>query len=242
MNLIKYITFGIISIGLAISCTREFNSVKPVPISAVTIVNGVINSNPLLADLSGADSIVAYFYTTQQIRYGSFFEYSIPSGKVPANVFQVSDTDVSFFSGILNLQPQAIYSLYLSSSDTTGKNIDTLFLQDDPPYHSDTDSTAGIRFINLSKGSNPMSVDIQGNVNGSEVSSLAYQAITNFKNYQATLEITQYNFEIRDAASGNLLTTYTYTTAPFQNITIAVIGSEDTTATVPISVMQINNY
>jgi hypothetical protein len=224
------------------SCTKDLTNVKIAPVSAVTVVNGVVNSNPLIADLSGADSVASYFASTPQISYGGFQEYSIPSGKVPAVVFQNSDTAVALFQATLNLAPHAVYSIFLSAADTGGKSIDTLITLDNPPYHSVTDSTDGIRFVNLSAGSNPISVDIQGNPYGSEVNSLAYQAITNFKNYPAGYNFTQYNFEIRDAASGNLLTTYSYGVSPFKNITLAVIGSEDSTATVPLSVTQINNY
>ena len=240
MNLIKYSLYIIAVQACCLSCKKEFNNVKTVPISAITIVNAVVNANPLVADFSGADSVAAFYSTTTQIGYGSFYEYSLPSSKTPAAVYQLSDTTNPFYKETINLQPDGVYSLFLSGADTN--HVDTLLTQDNPPYHSNADSTAGIRFVNLSTGSSPISIDIQGESNGSEASSLAYQAITNFKNYPATQEVTQYNFEIRDAASGNLITTYTYTTAPFQNITIAIIGSEDPSVNVPVSVIQVNNY
>jgi hypothetical protein len=117
-------------------------------------------------------------------------------------------------------------------------------VQDMPPYHPSTDSTAGIRFVNLSAGSNSVSIDIQGNPNTPILSSLPYKDITNFELFAANTaaQINGYTFEFRDASSGNLLTTYTYAVSPFQNITICFIGSEDPTVGVPVSAIQENNF
>jgi hypothetical protein len=229
------------------SCTKEANNVKPVPISAVNIVNAVIGSNSLIADLTGADSVAAYLTTTPQIGYSSFYEYSIPSGNVPIAVYQTTDTlNAVFKTGLknstLNLQGSKIYSLFLSGQFAAQGSVDTLLTLDNPPYHPATDSSSGIRFVNLSPGSSPVSVNIQGNPNASELSSLSYRNITGFKNYPATANITQYIFEIRDAASGILLTTYNYNLAPYQNITIAIIGSEDPAVSVPVSALRVNNF
>jgi hypothetical protein len=247
MKCLKYLYIIIILQVTCVACTKEANNVKPVPMSAVTIVNAIINSNPLITDLTGADSVAAYLTTTPQIEYSSFFEYSIPSGNVPVAVYQTTDTlNPVFKTGLknstLNLQGSKIYSLFLSGQLGAQGSVDTLLTLDNPLYHPATDSSSGIRFVNLSPGSSPVSVNIQGNTNGSEVSTLSYRNITDFKNYPATMNITSYTFEIRDVASGNLLITYTYNLAPFQNITIALIGSEDPNVNVPVSVLRVNDY
>jgi hypothetical protein len=131
----------------------------------------------------------------------------------------------------LNFVAGGIYSLLITGADTT--NPDYLFVQDVLPVH--TDSTVGIRFVNLSTGSNPVSVDIKGQANGSTVSSLAYKSITSFTNFGATSSVSSYIFEFRDAMSGELLANYTLggvnTNSPtvtntvlFNNLTIALIG------------------
>jgi len=223
-----------------VSCKKESTYVKPAPLSALTVVNAVVNANPVIADFSGADSVSTYFSSTTQIGYGSFYEYSVTAGKPAAAIYQVSDTLSPFYKGILNVQPAGVYSLFLSGSDTS--HIDTLLTLDNPPYHPSADSACGVRFINLSPGSQPLSVNLVDNANGSEAGNLAYRAITGFKNYYAGLNATAYTFEIRDAASGNLLATWSNNLPIYQNITIAVIGLQDSAATVPISVMQINNF
>ncbi|HEX3386898.1 MAG TPA: hypothetical protein VHS53_16975, partial [Mucilaginibacter sp.] len=80
-----------------------------------------------------------------------------------------------------------------------------------------------------------------GNANGSEVSGLPYRGISNFKNYPATINVGQYNFEFRDAATGNLLATWSYYVTPFQNITIGICGSA-TDINFPQESFQVNNF
>jgi hypothetical protein len=208
--------------------------------SAITVVNAVINSNPLIADFSGADSVAAYYYTSQQIGYGTSWEYSVSSNKVPIVVYQISDTNTALYKNDLMLQASTSYSLFLSGPDTT--HIDTLITQDHAPYHSNSDSTVGIRFVNLAPGNNPISVDVQGNSAGSEASKLPYQSITNFKLYPAPLNITQYIFEIRDDASGDLLTTFTYNVVPFQNITIVINGINGGLGNNSLGAFIVNNF
>jgi hypothetical protein len=147
------------------------------------------------------------------------------------------------------LQSGRIYSLYLTG---TVAQPDTVFMQEQLAAHSMADSVAGVRFVNLSPGSNPVSVDIKGQANGSEVVSLAYKARTVFKTYKADHAVTSYIFEFRDASSGTLLTTYTLNgvnnassasltttnTLRFRNMTIALIGGRTTAQ----SVLLIPNY
>lgn len=242
MKLLKFILVIVLAQVFSLSCAKEASGVKQISISAFTVVNAIVNANPMIADFSGVDSVSAYYSTTPQIGYASFNEYSIPSGNVPTVIYQISDTSQPQFRGVLNLRPSSIYTLFLSGIVNSQNQADTLLTQDNPPYHAVSDSSVGVRFVNLSPGSNPISINIQGNVNGSEVSSLPYRKYTSFRNYPATVNIIQYIFEIRDAGSGSLLTTYVYNLEPFQNITIAVIGLEGSPTLASISATQVNNY
>jgi hypothetical protein len=223
---------------LLYSCKKEFSVVNPVSLSSVTVINATTGSGGIIPNF--AKSPVQYFAYANVVGYGSFYEYSIPSGATPVSVWQKTDTIHVVFKGTFTLQSQGIYSLYLCGDNLTSP--DTLFTHDILAYHSVTDSVAGVRFVNLSPGSNPVSVDIQGNANGSEVSSLAYKKITSFKIYTDTNEnpnpSTGYIFEFRDQASGNLLATYTYNNiARFRNVTIVLYGDPGNQST-----FQVNNY
>jgi len=240
MKPIKFTIFILVLQLLCFSCKKEISNVKPEPVSAITVVNAVIGSNPIITDFSGVKPVSTYYATTPQINYGAFQEFGEVSGNLPLTVYQITDTIQPMYKANLNVAGGGIYSLFLTGTDPT--HPDVVFNQDHPPYHAAADSVIGVRFINLSPGSNPISVNLQGAANGSLASSLSYKSITNFSDIPFTTSITQYIFEIRDASSGTLLTTYSYTTAPYQNITIAVIGEEGASAAVPISAMQENNF
>ncbi len=85
---------------------------------------------------------------------------------------------------------------------------DTFLVKDEPLTFAIEDSSMSFRFVNLSPGSAPVSVNLQGAANGSEVSSLGYKNITAFRKYKADASVGQYVFEFRDAATGELLTTF----------------------------------
>lgn len=178
--------------------------------TALTIVNAVVGSPGLITNFNApsgnkqADTLQYYRYALQ-IGYGGFAELS-GSGVTNLSLTPADDTLVTLWSGSLNLLPNAIYSFFLSGPDTA--HVDTMLVTDHPLPHDTPDSSVGIRFINLSPGSNPVSINIQGNPNGSEIPSLAYKGVTNFKNYPATSAVSTYIFEFRDAATGTLLTTY----------------------------------
>lgn len=228
----------------------------PGQVAAVTVVNAVVGANPIITDFTGAHPISTYYSTTQKISYGSSFEYSVSGGNVPIVTYQTTDTTNALYKNTLNINGGNIYSLFLCGKATTGDAADYLFTTDDLPSHNAADSTVGIRFVNLSPGSSPISINIQGQAAGSEVNSLAYKSITSFKNYAATRLIGSYVFEFRDSSTGNLLTSFTISginngtgtntstnNYRYKNITIAFKGlpgiSSGSTAQ---GAFQINNY
>lgn len=198
------------------------------------------------------------FTGAQTVSYGSSFLIGPPSGSLQLYLVQRNaDTIVNhgqvskfMFNQSLTLNVNKVYSLFIIGKDTTAP--DYLFVQDTLPYHAD--SSAGIRFANLSTGSNPISVDIKGQANGSEVASLSYKGITSFKGYPTPYTISSYVFEFRDAASGTLLASYTLSgvnngtgtnttanTVRFNNLTLALIG-QPSGGVIAQKVIQINNY
>jgi hypothetical protein len=240
MNSRLFILFFAILIPI-LSCHKQITIATRVKNSSVTVVNAVVNSSSIVTDFSSEP--VQWYSNAESVGFASYYEYAIPSGEVPVMVSQSTDTLHTIFNGNFHFEPQQIYSLFLAGQiDQSGQSTaDTLLTLDNPPYHSISDSTDGIRFINLSPGSNSISVDIQGEANGSEVSGLAYRAITSFKTYSATNNVSQYNFEFRDSATGNLLATWTYGVTPFQNVTIGLCGSP-TNNNFPQEIFQVNNF
>jgi hypothetical protein len=161
---------------------------------------------------------------------------------------------------VLNFKAGSLYSLFITGEDTT--NPDFLFVQDTLTVIRD--SSVGIRFVNLSTASNPISINLEGNANGSEVGNLPYKGITSFKPYINNSTTIDYLFVVRDAATGDSLTQFDFlasgssnngygltdpsnnqnngTLLTFRHVTIAVYGSENISSSNPLSTMLIDNY
>jgi hypothetical protein len=91
------------------------------------------------------------------------------------------------------------------------------------PYRTDT--TAGIRFINLSPDSPPLNITLSTSPTVNEVSNLRYKQYTDFKSYPANYN-SSYIFQVRDT-TGNLLKSYTLRASSFPlfaNITLVIRG------------------
>jgi hypothetical protein len=250
---------GITYAGLACQKTTTAPTVSGV--SALTVVDAIPNSVYNLVPVINTSSAIMWFQNANSIGYGGFWEYSPVSGSDTVYVLQSDDTlNVGpktaglMFYNILPLKKGGIYSLFLCGADTTSP--DYLFTADTLPYHNPIDSTFGVRFINLSAGSNPISVDIMGNPNGSEVGSLSYKGITSFREYTASSSSpSSYTFEFRDATLGGLLSSYTLSgilngiganaranNYRFRNFTVALIGQPGVNAEVQQSAILVNNY
>jgi hypothetical protein len=213
--------------------------------SAFTIVNTLVNSTPVVTNFSQIavggklSTSLNWYNSALQIGYGTYSELSSYAGMTLLSLSQISDTLVSLWNGLLNLSVGSTHSLFIIGADTT--NVDTLFTTDVIPYYPYTgDSVTGIRLVNVSPGSNPISVDIQGATGAPLVTNLSYKGITGFQALPATsvVQTNGYTIEFRDAASGTLLTTYSLPIVLFKSQTLAFYG----TALSGQLVMAINNF
>lgn len=238
-----YLLCSLLLFGAA--CTKK----NEVPGTAsLNLFNGVIGSAEMLPNFRGTTPLEWYRnvgfltyglvrkYTSVSVKsYDAYYNYS---GVIPLAFSEYPDTtahDQPIFNLTLDLPVGSMNTLFLTGSLT---EPDTLMSRDYPPYHAVSDSTMGVRFVNLSPGGLQVSINLQGESNGSEVNNLAYKSITSFKNYSANTIAgdSPYVFEIRDASNGNLLTTHTIDVKNvldgqilrnnyrFRNLTLIIIG------------------
>ena len=193
---------------LLASCTKQGD---PPGTASLIIVNTVVGSQPLVTNFSGTKPIT--YYTARQLIYKAFNDYnnlfSAYSGLQQLALYQYPDTTEKsnpLFNLTLDLPVGSIHSLFLTGTVNTP---DTVFTKDNLPYYAAGDSAMGMRFINLSPGSNPISVNIVGRANGSEAGSLSYKGVTGFRNYPVKMSLADYVFEFRDAGTGTLIASYT---------------------------------
>lgn len=117
-----------------------------------------------------------------------------------------------------------VYSVFLCG-DTLTQRGEAVVIKENIPYR--TDSTAGIRFINLSPNSTPLNITLSTSTTVNEVSDLAYKQYTDYKSYPG-LYNSAYTFQVRAANNpGTVLTTFSLTAAQvprFANITVVIRG------------------
>ena len=234
-----------VSLGVFICMCACHKSTTEVAPASLNIINAIADSQAVIPILN-ADQPTNYFVNAEAISYTNAHLYSPPSGSTFINIAQITDTvqvspKFDLFSGTFNLLPGAIYSLFLTG-DTTA--LDTMFVRDNiPPYY--TDSLAGVRFVNLSPGSLPISITIEGNPSSqTEFSGVGYKSITSFKTYAANNSVanSSYLFVVRDQATGDSLASYSWSYTLFKNNTLIISGSESSSSTTPLQVFQMNNY
>lgn len=189
------------------ACKKEKDTPGP-GTSRLTIVNGVVGNMGLLPNFNGTNLGVPYYRLLIVIDYGISQVFTSYSGQQKLALYQLPDTTPTskpLYNLALDLPINTGHTLFLMG---TPQDPDQLLTTDQLPYHAPADSTMGIRFVNLTKGSAPVSVNIKDQASGSEVANLAYKSITAFKNYPAGSAVSSYTFEFRDQATGALLTSY----------------------------------
>lgn len=197
---------------LLISCKKY--KVESYPMTSLTAVNAVVGGTGMKI---GSQPNV--------IDNNNFLHFSILRDSNGLYVWPVADSLHPYYSNSKFVsQDKDMYSLFVFGQTGSTEGI---IIQENIPFR--VDSTAGIRFINLSPNSTPLNITLSTSPTINEVSDLAYKQYTEFKSYPA-LSNSAYTFQIRDASSaspGAPLATFslTATTIPrFSNVTFVIRG------------------
>lgn len=194
----------------ASSCKKDI--LKPgTGTSALMMVNGLVGNSRLYTNFNGTElSGIKSYGNLTLFSYGT---YLLPNtsyvGQQKLGIYRPADTlqgGKPLINLILNLQVNTVNTLFLTGTEQAP---DTLFTTNQLPYHAPADSTMGIRFVNISVGGNPISVNLTGQANGSTVENLPYKSTTGFKNHSTRSAIARYTFEFRDKVTGELMASYT---------------------------------
>lgn len=232
------------------SCKKE---TKLRGTASLNIINTVAGTSELATNFKGTDPNNFYLG-------GGFLSYKSAddrnmfraySGTQRLGLYNYPDTtskSVPLYDLTLDLPVGSITSLYLTG---TVSSPDMLLIKDTLPELPAADSSMAIRFVNLSQGSGPVSVNIINKANGSEVNSLAYKGVSKFNLYPVNFTMDDYVFEFRDAVSGTLIASYTteYLSDPggdygsmwiYRWFTIALVGKPGGTGVDAQSILLIN--
>jgi len=215
-------------------------------VATINVINAIPNSaNGILPIFGTVDSPLYYQDLYYTIYYGSGYCYTQEAGKQNLTIIQANDTPTAKFApnlykGSLQLASGGIYSMFLGG-DTS--NVDTLFTADRLPGIIPTDSVSGIRFANMSTGSNPYNVTLTGNPpSQTEFANISYKSASSFKTYPTNSAIGGvYNFTIWDQVTGDSVTTFTWAYKIGYCHTIVISGSESGTP-YPLYLFPYNNF
>lgn len=229
----KYILTLLLLVPLFFSCKKD-NVLTD--LASVNVINATVNVTSARVNYQGLS--VFYSALNDKVNFGANKVYTIPANTLRLmDIVSATDSTISLYHRKIKLGPGNIYSLYLAGQSTA---VDTVLLKDNIPYRAD--STAGVRFINLSYNSTPVNVTLSTTSTVNEFSSVAYKSITDFKTYPALKANTSYVFQVRDGSTNALLVSYTLTTPRFANCTLVLKGMVGGTGTTALGVMRVNNY
>jgi len=231
----KYLSFLLI-IGSMLAASCKKNDAGVPLLASVNVVHAVVNAPVIKVNTTGGQ--VFYATYADSIKYGAAKAYSLIAGiDAPITIVSTSDTTKPLFNAALSTNEGELYSLFLGGQYP---QCDTVWVRD---YFSNyADSSVGVRFINLSPNSGAININIKGNTGKLEATNLAYKQITNFTTYAARSTNSSYIFEIRDAATSSLLSTFTLSITRFHNHTLVIRGLKGATGANALGVFSVNNF
>ncbi|HEY4147273.1 MAG TPA: hypothetical protein VGM41_00020 [Chitinophagaceae bacterium] len=232
MKYSNYLLVVALFVGLA-GCKKD--SVTLSPLASLNIVNASVNLGTVKVNFTGLKGLYSSISTT--VAYGANTAYGANAGVTVPVTIVPADTTQTAFSGNFSFVTGGIYSFYLAGQSTA---VDTILVKENIPSY--TDSSCGVRFINLSYNSSPVVVTLASSITTNEFSSTPYKQMSGFKKYPALVANGTYAFTVRDASTNALIASYTLTTPRFFNCTLALKGMIGGTGTSAIGVMRVNNY
>ena len=231
MKVINKILIMLLGVSLFASCQEKLK-LEPNLIS-VNVVNASINVSSVKVNYLGTSDL--WKILNDQVSYGTNRVYSVFPDK-HFKIVSATDTLTLLYNKTFK-KIGDIYSLFLAGQSTA---VDTILVKENIPYRAD--STAGVRFINLSYNSTPVNVTLSTTATVNEFSAVAYKGITDFKTYPALKANTSYIFQVKDGSTNALLVSYTLTTPRFANCTLVLKGMVGGTGTNALGVQRVNNY
>lgn len=209
------------------SCKKY--EIKTYGMASLTTVNAVVG---------GVGMKVGSGSTT--ITNNNFAQLSLLAGSNDLYVWPVADSLHPYFSNSKFVtEDREIYSLFVCGRVGSTEGV---IIKEDIPVRAD--SSAGIRFINLSPNSKPLNITLSVSPTINEVSDLAYKQYSEFKSYPG-LYNSSYTFQVRDASCISPAPPLTTFSIPallvprFSNITLVIRGLVG--ATPALGVTRVNN-
>ena len=205
--------------------------------ATLNMINCMVDAEIIVSDF-GIDRSVKYLWESKFNRYAEhnvYAQLSLPTGLHTITTYNYPDTlskDAALKTISIEAESADMLSLFFVGDKA---HPDTMLIREEFPVHMYGDSTFSVRFLNLSYGSNPVRVEVDGTAQPL-VSNLAYKARSGWHTFSARANAGTYMIRFKDQVSGNEIASYTISdagsTGDFtpniwrkNNVSIALIGS-----------------
>lgn len=218
--------------------------------ASVTFVNAINDNTSTLYPYFGEGRPKAFSFINKRTN-GSGWQYGTNKTELFLKYFLNNDTlpkDLPVFEKKLNLESGEVYTHFLYGS--IGQLKDKMIREAIPGF-SMKDSVTNVRFINLFEN---RAVDVVQTAPVAETlaSDLKYEELTAFIRIPCTVAVMNYRFEIKDHATGTLLSTLSATNNSGNNIvssdwlyrskTLTVMGKWSSTTSFAAKVATVRHF
>jgi len=199
----------IVMISLS-SCKKD--AVETSPLTSLTVANAVVG---------GTTAKLGNYILSIPVNNTNGTQIVLKAGENNLYFWPLGDSLHPYFiQNKFNAEDRAVYSLFLCGIPGATEGI---LQKETIPYR--TDSTTGIRFINLAPSSTPLNITLSTSTTVNEVANLGYKQMTEFKSYPG-LYNSAFTFQVRAANNPNVVLAsqaFTAATVPrFANITLVI--------------------
>lgn len=241
MRVIKYFCLIMLCVGVQ-ACKKS-----PIEGSLLTASINVVNA------IATDDANIKVNFTGKPVKYSdaiplSYYNsdgkgntngansYGLPADiKVPLIVVMETDTLKPIYNETKQFNGGDFYTLYLAGRPGS---IDPILVKENIPLR--TDSTTGVRFVNLCQDCGVVNVNIENSPAGSFISNLPFKTVSEFKSLPATAKVNAYEFQVTDPITGEQISSYWYSNlARMRNVTLILRGLGN--GSVYLEVVRINN-
>jgi len=231
---ISVLLFGLVLAASLISCSKSNRIISN---ASLNVINAAPAFDQVLIKTPNANG---YFNQLAGIYYTASAVYNVPVGVIPVTVANSTDTSKSVYNSNITVSAGAIYSFFI-----TGPSVnDVIIHRDTIPIR--TDSSVGVRFINLSPNSAPVNIALSSTPGVNEFSGIVYKTITSYNSYPASSNDPQvYTFQATDDI-GNILASVDVSAGmyPFvtKNLTLVLSGLAGATGSNALQLFVVNNF
>jgi hypothetical protein len=192
------------------SCKKD--DFTTTPLASLNIVNTVVSGTPI--KMRGEPNTI--------INNNINSNFGMLAGSRDLYVYPEVDSLLPYYhNSSINFEVQESYTLFLGGMPTA---ISSLFVHEN---WTKQDNNIRIRFLNFSPGSPSVKVNLVTSIDIEEFSNVAFGQLTEFKAYTKAGTNPSYQFQVRNALTNALITSFTMSAANvagFNNATLVFRG------------------